>query len=92
MVCGRISEFIENLQERGEKMNKKELVKRLAIFATLMQGQKGIVTKSPKYICQKFEIIMEVEYPENALDWINRQVYEKWLATWEEHLKELDID
>jgi len=73
-------------------MDTQELVKRLAIFATLMQGQDGVVSKSPKYIYEKFRIVMDpsVRYPENVLDRVNKQIYEKWLKIWEEYIKEVE--
>jgi len=72
-------------------MDIEEFVKRLAIFCTLMQSKEGILSKSPKYLLTKFEVIMTVPYPENALDWENKRVYERWLETWMEYFKELHI-
>jgi len=67
----------------GDNMD--ELTRRLVIFCILMESRSGILGKSPAYILEKYNSVMnmDVPYPENVLDLPNREKYEKWLERWE---------
>jgi len=63
-------------------MVKKEIAKRLAMFAILMGAKQNILFHSPDYIMEKFVQCISVEYPEKGLDQINRNIFEKWKQKW----------
>ena len=63
-----------------------EFVKRLVIFATLMENGEGIISKSPGYIAEKYISIVKPElseiYARGYLDDINQSKYDRWLKIW----------
>ena len=64
-------------------MNEEKL-KRLVVFCILMETGKGILTKSPSYIAEKWAAASTVplEVLPQLLDHENREKYRKWLETW----------
>ncbi len=55
-------------------------IKGIVAFCTLMQGDGGILTKSPGYIMEKFGMCFEeTNFP---LDLHNQAVYQSWLDLW----------
>ena len=58
-------------------------VERLVVFAVLMETGKGIVTKSPGYIMEKFDAARSLPYPEKLLDSENTRKFERWKRTWQ---------
>jgi len=57
-------------------------IKRLVVFAILMENGEGIIDKSWDYIAEKYELALSVSYPEQLLDPSNRSKLEKRLKTW----------
>ena len=61
-----------------------ERLKRLVVFSILMETGKGILTKSPSYIAEKWHAVCMTpleDLPE-LLDLQNKEKYRKWLETW----------
>lgn len=63
-------------------MTEEEQVKRLVIFAILMENNKGILTKSTEYVMEKFLTVMAAPYPEEMLDWDNKRKFKEWCRRW----------
>jgi len=61
----------------------KELVRRLVVFSILMENNKGILGKAPKYILEKYYSILKVKHHEALLDQWNKRKYEEWLNIWD---------
>ena len=61
-------------------------VMRLVVFAILMEHDDGILTKSPKYIAEKYRNAMTVPYPIELLDWSNKRKFKRWYEAWIERL------
>lgn len=57
-------------------------VKRLVVFAILMENGEGIVDKSVDYICEKYELALSTPYPEQLLDLGNKRKLERWKRIW----------
>jgi len=57
-------------------------VKRLVVFAILMETGDGIRYKSVDYVCEKYEAALSEPYPERLLDPNNREKLERWKRTW----------
>ncbi len=73
-------EAIKILKNQFKQMIKsKEFLRRLVIFSILMEANEGIVSKSPKYILETFNLVMTVPYPENLLDFSNKAKLDEWL-------------
>lgn len=72
--------FIHKIRERRVKVND---IKRLVVFAILMENDEGIVEKSPDYIDEKYQLAMSLSNPEQLLDWNNIEKFKKWLKTWQ---------
>lgn len=53
-------------------------LRRLVIFAILMEHGEGILAKRPEYIAEKFINAMTVPYPENLLDLTNKRKFKRW--------------
>ena len=73
----------------GDKRMKLEKIKRLVVFAILMQHGDGIMSKSPEYIEEKYDTVISVPYPEAALDIFNREKLARWMKEWGPHLTRL---
>jgi hypothetical protein len=59
-----------------------EAVKRLVVFAILMETGDGIADKSPDYILEKFDAATHVPFPDELLDSNNKIKLQRWLKTW----------
>lgn len=59
-------------------------VKRIAVFAILMQNGEGVLYKSPEYMVEKFEKAMDMDIVLIAqlLDRQNRAILDQWLERW----------
>ena len=62
------------------KMSKEQL-KNLVAFCILMENDKGIITKSPDYIREKYERYMG-GFAISALDSLNMQKYKDYIKMW----------
>ena len=62
-------------------MNKKEL-RAAVVFAILMEGNNGIVGKSPGYILEKLSSTKSYAEPEALLDNANLAKFKKWKSMW----------
>lgn len=65
-------------------MMEKEKMKRLVVFSILMENGDGIMVKAPRYIEDKYFLVMSMLHPEALLDSSNKRKYAKWLEEWEE--------
>jgi len=63
-------------------MEDEDLIKRLVVFAVLMETGEGIVSKSPEYILEKYYSALSVRFPENLLDLQNKTKFERWMDKW----------
>lgn len=52
------------------------------VFAILMEGNEGIIKKSPSYVKEKLQAF-ELKEPEVLLDWINMQKFKDYIEKWE---------
>ena len=61
-----------------------EKLKRLVVFCILMETGKGILTKSPSYIAEKWAAASTIplEVLPQLLDQENTDKLRKWLETW----------
>ena len=57
-------------------------LERLVIFAILMENDEGILEKSPEYIEEKFNNAMNVPYPLEMLDMMNKAKFKRWRDKW----------
>lgn len=51
-------------------------------LAILLQGNGGIMTKSPRYILEKLEQVTAEKDPAGPLDHPNRIIYEAYILHW----------
>lgn len=63
-------------------MTEEDQVKRLVIFAILMENGVGIATKSQEYVMEKFLTAMMAPYPEEMLDPGNKHKLKRWCRRW----------
>lgn len=57
-------------------------LKQAVIFAILMEGDGGILNKSPKYIKEKISVVKNLEEPEILLDFDNMKKFNLWKKIW----------
>ena len=58
-------------------------IRRLVIFAILMENGEGILRKSKSYIDEKYYQAMNVTFPRELLDVGNKRKFDRWVETWE---------
>ena len=62
-------------------------MEKLVVFCILMENNGGIEEKSPQYIKEKFEGVMEENFPVdlmlNRLNFINIEKYNAWNTRWD---------
>jgi len=63
-------------------MERLEKIRRLAIFAVMMQHEEGLISKAPDYVEEKFHTAMNVAYPENGLDQESSRLYIDYMKKW----------
>lgn len=66
-------------------------LRRLVIFAILMEHGDGIVSKAPEYIEEKFQSCVSVPYPENLLDSEGKIKLKEWLKEWKQNIVQPEI-
>ena len=54
----------------------------LVAFSILMEGNGGILSKSPSYIHEKYEACTKMVNPESMLDGVNTAKFEDYMRTW----------
>lgn len=57
----------------------------MVAFAIIMENNEGIMTKSPRYIKEKFSFCMEVTNPKHVrsiMDSSNRAKFDAWRQQW----------
>ncbi len=59
-----------------------DFLRRLVAFLVLMESGQGILTKSPRYIKEKFRATMEVPFPEELLDVENKVKFGRYFERW----------
>ena len=61
-------------------------LRQAVVFGILLQGNSGVLVKSPKYIMEKAELCSIANIPETILDYPNRCTFnrfaEKWSYDW----------
>lgn len=59
-------------------------LKRLVAFCVLMETGDGILTKSPDYVLEKWELARDInaDLLEQLMDPINQAKFKKYLDTW----------
>jgi len=57
-------------------------LERAVVFAILMQGDRGILSKAPIYVLEKWRTVHALDNPEVLLDKENRALFEKWKSEW----------
>ena len=58
-------------------------LRKLVVFAILMENGDGIIDKSPGYIWEKYQLAMGLKNPEQLLDVNNMVKFKDWLRKWE---------
>lgn len=75
-------------------------LRQAVVFGILLQGNSGVLVKSPKYIMEKAELCSIANIPETLLDDPNRGTFyrfaEKWNYDWntkrDQEIEGIDID
>jgi len=57
-------------------------LKRAVVFAILMQGDRGILSKAPIYVLEKWRTVHTLDNPEVLLDKENHALFEEWKRQW----------
>jgi len=57
-------------------------LKQAVVFAILMEGNGGILNKSPVYVKEKISVIKNLEEPEILLDFDNMEKFNLWKKIW----------
>ena len=63
-------------------MTEEDQLKRLVIFAILMENDGGILDKSSNYILEKYSSALRVKYPGELLDVSNKNKFYEWCRRW----------
>ena len=60
----------------------KSELKGLVVFCILMQNGKGIGSKAPSYVLEKFNAVKNNDEPEALLDNNNLAIFNDYIETW----------
>jgi len=59
------------------------------VFAILMQGNGGVLTKHPSYMLEKLRAVREHNEPEVWLDTFNMAIFRQYLDKWKVSVEDL---